>query len=50
MSTYQPEQKWLKDRKDRTLEFGGILHYHKIILALSETERLMREIDEVEVE
>ncbi|HRB78950.1 MAG TPA: hypothetical protein PKY86_01980 [Niabella sp.] len=42
---YQPAQKWLKDRKDRTLEFDDILHYQKIIVALSETDRLMKEID-----
>lgn len=44
---YQPAQKWLKDRRDRTLEFEDILHYQKIIVALTETERLMREIDGV---
>src|SRR5690606_16350719 len=32
---YQPAQKWLKDRKDRKLEFDDILHYQKIIVALS---------------
>src|SRR5690554_2173672 len=47
---YQPAQKWLKDRTDRTLEFDDILHYQKIIVALSETDRLMKEIDEVEIE
>jgi hypothetical protein len=47
---YQPAQKWLKDRKDRKLEFEDILHYQKIIVALSETDRLMKEIDEVGVE
>ncbi len=26
---YQPAQKWLKDRKGRTLEFDDILHYQK---------------------
>ena len=31
---YQPAQKWLKDRKGRTLTFGDILHYQKIIVAL----------------
>jgi len=36
---YQPAQKWLKDRKDRKLEFDDILHYQKIIVALSETDR-----------
>jgi predicted helicase len=47
---YQPAQKWLKDRKDRKLEFEDILHYQKIIVALTETERLMRAVDEVEIE
>ena len=44
---YQPAQKWLKDRKERKLEFEDILHYQKIIVALSETDRLMKEIDSV---
>lgn len=44
---YQPAQKWLKDRQERTLEFDDILHYQKIIVALSETDRLMKEIDEI---
>jgi predicted helicase len=47
---YQPAQKWLKDRKGRTLNFEDIVHYQKIILALSETDRLMKEIDKIEVE
>ncbi|MBN1618546.1 N-6 DNA methylase [Candidatus Dojkabacteria bacterium] len=45
---YQPAQKWLKDRKGRKLEYDDILHYQKIIVALTETDRLMREIDKVE--
>ncbi|MDD2637126.1 MAG: hypothetical protein PHW82_16675, partial [Bacteroidales bacterium] len=45
---YQPAQKWLKDRKNRTLSFDDILHYQKIIVALSETDRLMKEIDKIE--
>lgn len=45
---YQPAQKWLKDRQGRTLEFDDILHYQKIIVALTETDRLMKEIDKVE--
>jgi predicted helicase len=45
---YQPAQKWLKDRKNRKLEFDDILHYQKIIVALSETDRLMKEIDKIE--
>lgn len=47
---YQPAQKWLKDRKDRVLEFDDILHYQKIIVALTETDRLMKEIDRIEIE
>ena len=47
---YQPAQKWLKDRKERTLEFDDILHYQKIIVALSETDKLMKEIDKIEIE
>jgi hypothetical protein len=45
---YQPAQKWLKDRKERTLEFDDILHYQKIIVALTETDRLMKEIDKID--
>ncbi|GAB1444277.1 hypothetical protein MASR2M39_31270 [Ignavibacteriales bacterium] len=44
---YQPAQKWLKDRKGRILNFEDIIHYQKIIVALTETDRLMKEIDEV---
>ncbi len=47
---YQPAQKWLKDKKERILEFEDILHYQKIIVALSETDRLMKEIDEIAIE
>ena len=47
---YQPAQKWLKDRKGRTLGFEDILHYQKIIVALTETDRLMKEIDLIEIE
>ena len=44
---YQPAQKWLKDRKNRTLTNADIEHYQKIIVALSETDRIMKEIDKV---
>ena len=44
---YQPAQKWLKDRKMRVLGFEDIIHYQKMIVALTETDRLMKEIDEV---
>ena len=44
---YQPAQKWLKDRKECELGFEDILHYQKIIVALSETDRIMKEIDKI---
>ena len=47
---YQPAQKWLKDRKDRTLNFEDINHYQHIIIALTETSRLMKEIDDLGME
>lgn len=46
---YQPAQKWLKDRKGRELSIDDILHYQKIIVALTETDRLMKEIDKIEI-
>ena len=42
---YQPAQKWLKDRKGRTLTLDDVRHYLKIIKILSETDRIMKEID-----
>jgi hypothetical protein len=41
---YQPAQKWLKDRKGRTLSFEDVKHYQRIIKILSETDRIMRTI------
>jgi predicted helicase len=46
---YQPAQKWLKNRKERELSYEDILHYQKIIVALSETDRIMKEIDTIEI-
>jgi len=42
---YQPAQKWLKDRKNRNLTNNDIEHYQKMIVALAETDRIMKEID-----
>ena len=42
---YQPAQKWLKDRKGRTLEYDDIRHYQRIIRILKETGEIMREVD-----
>jgi predicted helicase len=44
---YQVAQKWLKDRKGRTLTYDDLIQYQRIIVALKETIRVMREIDEV---
>jgi hypothetical protein len=44
---YQVCEKWLKDRKGRTLSDDDIAHYHKIVISLQETIRLMTEIDQV---
>ena len=47
VGAYQVCEKWLKDRKGRTLSEEDRAHYQKIIAALSETIRLMGEIDGV---
>ena len=47
---YQPAQKWLKDRKDRELQIDDIRHYMKIVVALTETDRIMKEIDKINIE
>jgi hypothetical protein len=43
--SYQVCEKWLKDRKGRTLNWEDIRHYQGIVGALAETIRLMGEID-----
>ncbi len=42
---YQVCQKWLKDRKGRTLSNEDIQHYQRIVVALKETIELMAKID-----
>ena len=44
---YQPAQKWLKDRKGRTLSFSDIRHYQEIITALEGTIEIMKEIEQM---
>lgn len=44
---YRVCQKWLKDRKGRILTDEEIEHYQKIIVAINETIRVMKQIDEV---
>ena len=46
---YQPAQKWLKDRKENELSYDDILHYQKIIVALSETHKIIKEIDSIDI-
>lgn len=41
---YQPAQKWLKDRKGRSLSFDDMKHYQSILKILSETNRVMEGI------
>ena len=43
---YQVCDKWLKDRRGRQLSYGEINEYCKITLAISETLRLVRQIDD----
>jgi predicted helicase len=45
---YQPALKWLKDRKGRILSSNDIEHYQKIIKVLVETDRVMKEIDNID--
>ena len=44
---YKVCEKWLKDRRQRELSYEDISHYEKIVVALGETIRLMKKIDEV---
>ncbi len=43
---YQVLDKWLKDRKGRSLSAADVRHYQRVVVALTETRRIMREIDE----
>ena len=40
---YQVCEKWLKDRRGRELSYDDINHYQKIVVAIEETIRLMKE-------
>ena len=46
---YQPAQKWLKDRREHTLDHHDIKHYLNIIASLSLTNELMQQIDKINV-
>ncbi len=44
---YQVFEKWLKYRRERNLSYDDVRHYQKIVVALRETIRLMKQIDEI---
>ena len=44
---YQVCEKWLTERKGRSLSDEDLAYYQKIVVALAETMRLMKEIDDV---
>lgn len=46
---YRPAQKWLKERKGRTLSYDDIIHYQKIIVALKRTAEVMEEINGIKI-
>ena len=47
ISGYQVCEKWLNDRKGRTLSAEDIEHYQRVVVALNETIRIMGAIDAV---
>lgn len=46
IGSYRPADKWLKDRKGRTLTFDDVGHYRRIAVTLSETQEIMVQIDQ----
>ncbi len=44
---YQVLDKWLKDRRGRTLTYDDLRRYPRIVAALRETQRLMAEAEEI---
>ena len=47
VGSYQPMQKWLKDRRGRRLEDNEIARYMEIIRALERSSQVMKLIDNV---
>ena len=43
---YRPAEKWLKDRRRRTLSYEDITHYRRICAVLVETPRVMARVDD----
>lgn len=46
-ATINPPKNGPKNRKGPTLDFEDIMHYQRILKVLTETERVMKEIDGV---
>lgn len=44
---YQPAEKWLKDRRGRTLTTDDLRHYQRMLIAIAETRSTMPAIDSV---
>lgn len=44
---YQVCEKWLKDRKGRKLTLDDVEHYNKVVASLTQTRKLMTQIDDV---
>lgn len=47
MGSYQPAQKWLKDRKNKKMSADEIIHYEQMLYAIRQTLRIMKDIDAV---
>jgi len=47
IGSYQPAQKWLKERKGRTLTYDDVTHYQRMIKVLIDTHALMMEMRRV---
>ena len=45
VGSYRPAEKWLKDRKNRTLSFEDVSHYCRICGVIDETSRIVELID-----
>jgi predicted helicase len=45
VGSYQPAQKWLKDRRGRSLSTNDLIHYQHMIWILAETDRIVKSIE-----
>ena len=45
---YKPAQLWLKQRKGEKLSYDDVQYYQKMIYALTETDKIMKEINEID--